>query len=257
MRFRRNTHSLITPLIAAFLAAMICDQSVAAQTGGGDKLIEAATYLAQADKEEGCSLEKARDWTKRALSTAKSYRSTSRTDKDTAGNLIAKCNLRLAALDQHEKSLQNSERVIRKAVKQKRLESAQAEFDNAKPPTCDANFNKLKDEIKAGRDSAAQTVSQADSVVESNPKHALSLYTDALKIDADFPDIRDKMQHASQVEHEQLLAAQRERDEAKAEKKRAGHPGMKKAANVTLFIIVMAALVGVLVYAAEHEKQNQ
>ena len=173
------------------------------QAKPADQLIEAATYLARAEEQEKCSVEEARKWTKQALETAKKFRGSSSVERDTAGNFIAKCNLKLAALDQREENLRLSEKAIRKAIKQKRLETAQADFNAADPPTCDAGFQNLAAEIKAGRDTAGNEISTADSLVQQDPKQALSHYDRALQSDVEYPELREKMQHAADLQREQ------------------------------------------------------
>lgn len=230
MRISTIHRITVGQMLAAILSLLMCQQSFGQrqeQARPPDKSIEAAGYLAQADRELTCAPESAKNWAKKALDTLGSARDKDAVVRDTLGDLKSQSNLKIAAADKQIAALTAGAKNARTSMKQTRLGSAMEALKAADPQGCYAGFKELLAEIGERERQAAGYVRQGDEVVQIKPKNAIKLYEAAAKVNSEYPDIQNKRAAA--------LEAERVR------------PKTHRARNLTILLLVLAG-IGVGVY---------
>lgn len=230
MRISTIHRVTVGQMLAALLSLLMCQQSFGQrpeQAKPPDKSIEAAGYLAQADRELACAPESAKNWAKKALDTLGSARDRDAIVRDTLGDLKSQSNLKIAAADKQITALTAGAKAARSSIKQARLVSAAEALKAADPQACYAGFKELLAEIGEHERQAAGYVRQGDDILPTKPKSAIKLYEAAAKINSEHPDIQNK--RAAAVEAERV------------------RPKKHTARNWTILLLVLAG-IGVGVY---------
>lgn len=239
MRVFEIHHLTVGQLLAVLVSLLTCQMSFAQRQATAkppDKGIEAAGYLAQADRELACVPESARNWARKALDTLGGARETEPTLRDMLGDLKSQSNLKVAAADQQIALLAGGAKSARAAIKQGRLLTAASALKTTDPQGCYAGYKTLLAELSEHERQAAGYVRQGDQVVESKPKDALSLYESAGNINNEYAGLQEKKAHATEVERIR--------------------PKKHTGRNVAILVLVLGGL-GALVYVGcKHSKDG-
>jgi hypothetical protein len=212
---------------------------IAEQRDHSDKLIEAHGYRVQAERElsANCSLQKAEDWVKRSLETARSYRTPDQMMREDAGVFISGAEILLVQIHERQQSTNQTFQKVQALVARARLQSAIALLRQKNPPTCDPRLERITSEIENADTIARKTIADADAIVERSPKRAITLYYDAARSDSEFPGLAAKIQNAREME---------------ARNKVGRSSGMAKAMGW----IVLVAGLGAIGYAASNARKK-
>jgi hypothetical protein len=203
-----------------------------------DTLIEASKYLERGEQEIDCSAGQAERWFKEAQDRLNSFRSSAPIERDTAAVLSAeaafgrvKAKTRVNALDQAAKK-------IPKLLNERRVSSALRELNRVKQetPTCDQRFKQWEIDATSRRSAAGRLVKLGDDTIFSDPRSAKRFYSEALKIDAEYPEITAKLTSA----------------DAAIRASRKGSP-VAKAIGITLLVAGLVAAA----YAADRYEKRQ
>jgi hypothetical protein len=203
MRLSTIHYVTVGQLLAVLLSLLMCQQSFAqrqVQAKPPDKGIEAAGYLAQADRELTCAPESAKNWAKKALDTLGSARETDPTLRDMLGDLKSQSNLKVAAADKQIALLAGGAKSARASIREGRLLTAASTLRAADPQGCYSGYKAWLAELSDHERQAAGYVRQGEEIVESKPKNALSLYESAGKINNEYAGLQEKKAHANDVE---------------------------------------------------------
>jgi hypothetical protein len=181
-------------LVVVTLVVFFTTQVVADDMKPPNLLVEAAILLNKAREEMGCPAGEADG--KKALSTARRFRSASQVDRDTAGALLADIEIFLGETRRRRKFLEGESMEVTKLLASGRVEATRDRIAQANPPKCDDQLNHLRDEADARSTQARVRVALAERTLGSDPKAALKLLRDARTIDPDFPDIDELIARA-------------------------------------------------------------
>lgn len=195
-----SRHS-VGQLIAQLLILALARIALAGQVDHADKLIEAHEYRLQAEHvlNSQCSLPKAEDWAKRALNTARSYRTTDQRLREDAGEFISQVTILLADVREREKLEEQLLKKTQTFISQGRLQSATALLRQSSPPNCDTRFATMRSEIARRHDIAKRTVAEGDAILPRAPRQAIRLYRVATRSDSEFPGLSERIRYAREV----------------------------------------------------------
>jgi tetratricopeptide (TPR) repeat protein len=157
-----------------------------------DKKIEAAGYLAQADRDFECDPENSRGWAKKALETVSSAKETDRALIDMLGDLKSQGNIKIVEAGKRVDALGEAAKEAGRLIKGARLESALARLQQPDPKTCYSGFRAIRSEIDQRRSKTEGLVKQGDAALNRKRKEALKLYAAARHIDAEYPGLDKK-----------------------------------------------------------------
>lgn len=164
----------------------------------GDRKIEAAGYLAQADRDLECSPESSKAWAKKALDTVGGVRQKDSAMHDMIDDLKTQSNLKIAEATKHIGQFTEAANEANVLVKQAKLETAEENLKKADPKGCYAGLKPVRAKLAQRKAAAAEIVRQGDLIVGASPKHALALYARAQKINAEYPELDTKITNAIQ-----------------------------------------------------------
>lgn len=162
----------------------------------GDKTIEAAEYLAQAEKERECDPEGSSNWADRAI------RLVATIDPRTVPSQRILDNLRGDSKRQSDNAhtrvvqLADVAATARTFLKDARVESAARALEEADPKGCYAGFNAVKSKIQLAREQVQDEVRLGDAIVWTNRKGGLAHYRKAEKVDHEYPGLDSKINDA-------------------------------------------------------------
>jgi hypothetical protein len=176
---------LLVALILALNAPMV------AQDTRPDPLIEAAIYVTRLKQDFGC--ESGEYWGKKALATARGFRSASQTDRDTAGAFIAETTMLLEESRRRRKFLDGESLQITKLLQAGKVESARARISADNPPSCDGRFEQLLADVNARADQATKCEADGEEMLSRDRKAAKRLFEQAKHLDIELPGINQRI----------------------------------------------------------------
>lgn len=182
-------------LVLTVLALGLCSGPLArAQSLGGgavstepNALIEASLYASQARKSFGCKV--ASTWAKKAIHSARRFRSHRQSERDTAAALIESGNVFLQRNQRRQNYLKHEAGVVSRLIRQRRVESALAVIQQANPPRCDAKVDSMRAKAKRQAGEARELESRGRRVSARAPGAALRLFQRAQQLDVELPNL--------------------------------------------------------------------
>ena len=162
-----------------------------------DPAIEAANYLAEADKDLTCTPDESRNWSKKALATVSSVRERDPATRDMLGDLKAQSNLKLDKATKRLEALEQASQLAKKQAKKAQVETASRTLSAQDPDRCWAGQQSLRGKLNAQRNRAAEFTSRADQLVSTKPRKARKLYKEAAKYDWELDGLQAKRDRAA------------------------------------------------------------
>jgi len=143
------THSVGGTLGRSLWLFLITAGVILAQVPRGpDSLVLASAQAAHAQALfERCSYREAEQWLRRALDSARRFRSSDAVERDTAGSLVARLEIRLAETDKRRRQLDREAAEISRLVSNGWHEIARRRLTQLGPPACDAQFQQLQERL--------------------------------------------------------------------------------------------------------------
>jgi hypothetical protein len=138
---------------------------------------------------------------RKALGTARHFRSASQTERDTAGAFVGEVQLLLNETRQRRKFLENESTEAAKLLSVNRLETARRRIVEANAPTCDHALQTQRDEIDARSTRARIRAAEATRMLQRDPKAALKLFEQVRNMNAEFPGIDFQIAEAKANAH--------------------------------------------------------
>jgi hypothetical protein len=163
----------------------VAGSAAQAEPESADRLIAASLILTRAGESLPCEPEQAMVWEKQATNELRRFKSRSRTQRDTAGALLAEAAyLRVRAADLQQR-MNAFERGASWAIDEGRPSLVYAWFDREPSLGQCPRLQHWRSRARAKDDEARRLVAKAESVRIADPKRARSLYRQAMKANAD------------------------------------------------------------------------
>ncbi len=197
MLFASARHCSIWDLLATTVVLLIVQPSLAQQTSANSssnsRVMEISGYLTQSDHALSCDPLAARNLAKKALDAASAARETDRAWIDALGDLKSQSNLAIGNADKRLEDLNAHEREARNAIKHARLRTANELLVQADPGNCYTGFKSVRGLLNQRRSQAEGLVRKGDELSAVHPKKAISLYQQAGRVDAEFPNLGSRI----------------------------------------------------------------
>jgi hypothetical protein len=237
---RTLMQSPIRPALAILAAMSLLPQTAFPGSNGDvgrpDALIKASTMAAHAEQLAGaCSFRDAEDWTHRALDAVRSARYQDSADRDTAGTMEAQLEIRLKAVQNRRKELDDAAFTLPRLVSANRLTTAEERLRSLQPPRCFAPLQRLNAELQMKLREFRSVVARGDQALDRlNSTESLKYYQRALELNRE-AQLSQRIEAARQMKRE--------------------HHGASASKRVFTTILVLG-LVGGGAYAAAQERNR-
>jgi hypothetical protein len=173
---------------------LVVNAQMVAQGTRPDPLVEAAVYASRAQQSIGC--ESGETLAKKALATARRFRSLSQTERDTSGAFIAQTAMLVGESQQRRKFLDGESLEITKLLQAGKVESARARITADNPPSCDGRFEQFMAIVNARATQARILQANGEEMVGRDPKAAQRLFEQAKNLNAELPGIDQRIADA-------------------------------------------------------------
>ncbi len=173
--------------LLSLVLIMVVSAEVLAQDTRPDLLVEAAGYAAQARQGIGC--ESGEALARKALATARRFRSPSQAERDTAGAFIAETAMLLEESRQRRKFLDEESLEISKLLQAGKVESALARVAADGPPACDCRFKQIAAAVSDHAAQAREFQARGEELAGRDPKAAQRLLEQARNLDSELPGV--------------------------------------------------------------------
>lgn len=168
-----------------------------------DALVKAARQASRAQEELDCVHTQTTDpvaealvYTGMALKTLRDARIADAVQRNQAVALRARLEEQERDLKRQQTKLSNTAESARKAMTAGRLVTAAKLLESAAAPKCDARFPGLSQQLQKLNEQVDGYVERGNGAVNSAPEKAIADYTEAMRINSEFPGIREKVAQA-------------------------------------------------------------
>lgn len=231
-----ESRCLVTRILASLLAVLFPLQALPQSMNKPDALVEAAIYETRAREMQPCNPEEAERWCRKALETARRFRSADQAERDMAGAFIGRTEMLLSQIRLRRELAREVGQALNKLMEDDKLQSAQRMLLQNSDLVCRQEIRSAQSTVQTRQQEVRTLIDHGDRMIQVNPSRAIKLYQQAQKIDREHPLTAEKIHEAKQL------------------KKAHGGSSIGKVIGISL---LLAAAGGAAYYGYERQKQLQ